>query len=207
MHQRRAVLGAPRAELGGREPLQRDDFLVERSRFLADDAATEAKAQEGDVLRGVVPAVDADQARRLEAVRGLLEHLAPARLDQRLAGVEVAGRLVEHQPSVYLLLNEQKPAAALHHRGDRDARPPHVPHAAFLVFLRMKSAMRATPCSMACFEAAYEKRTCCPSPGTRVPKWMSASTATPASLSRRFLNSSESAAPMRRQASLTFGQT
>src|SRR5262245_15915235 len=73
--------------------------------------------------------------------------------------------------------------------------------------LRMRSAMRATPFSIASLEAAYEKRTCWPSPGTRVPKWMSASTATPASRSSRFLNSSESAAPIRRQASVTLGQT
>ena len=43
-------------------------------------------------------------------------------------------------------------------------------------------------------------------PRTREPKWMSASTATPASCSRRFLNSSESAAPIRLQASVTLGQ-
>jgi hypothetical protein len=56
-------------------------------------------------------------------------------------------------------------------------------------------------------DAAYEKRTCWPSPGTRVPKWMSARSATPASLSRRFLKSSESRAPTLRQASVTLGQT
>jgi hypothetical protein len=53
---------------------------------------------------------------------------------------------------------------------------PREPQAAFRVFLRMNSAMRSTPASICCFEAAYEKRMCCPSPGTRVPKWMSAST-------------------------------
>mgnify|MGYP003694196507 CR=1 FL=1 len=37
---------------------------------------------------------------------------------------------------------------------------------------------------------------CWPSPGTRRPKWMSASTATPASLSSRLRNSSESAQPV-----------
>ena len=38
------------------------------------------------------------------------------------------------------------------------------------------------PFSIAAFDAAYEKRMCWPSPGTRRPKWMSASTAMPASL-------------------------
>src|SRR4029079_10580706 len=104
------------------------------------------------------------------------------------------------------LLDEKELAVALDDRGDRDARPPDFLHATLRVFFRMKSAMRAAPASIACLEAAYEKRTCWPSPGTRAPKWMSASTATPASVSRRFLNSSESAAPIMRQASVTFGQ-
>ena len=54
-------------------------------------------------------------------------------------------------------------------------------------------------------DAAYEKRTCWPSPGTRAPKWMSASTATPASSSSRLRSASESAAPIIRQASVTLG--
>src|ERR1700694_19042 len=154
-----------------------------------------------------MPAVDADQARRLEAMRGLFQHLARARGAQGFTGIEMSCRLIQNQPPVAPLLDQQEPAAPLDDGGHRDARPPELPHAAFFVFLRMKSAMRCTPASMACLEAAYEKRTCWPSPGTRVPKCMSASTATPASLSRRFLKSSESAAPMRRQASVTFGQT
>src|SRR5437879_12056683 len=116
----------------------------------------------------------------------------------------MAGRLVKHPAAIDALLDEKEPPPALNYPGDGDARPPD--HAAFRVFFRMKSAMRCTPASMACLEAAYEKRTCWPSPGTRAPKWMSASTATPASASRRLRNSSESAAPTMRQASVTFGQ-
>src|SRR2546427_241921 len=102
-------------------------------------------------------------------------------------------------------LVEQAPPEVLGIRG-ADA-PPFLPHAFFLFFSGRRPPLRSPPASIACLEAAYEKRTCWPSPGTRVPKWMSASTATPASLSRRRLRSSESAAPMRRQASVTFGQT
>src|SRR6185369_5261801 len=110
----------------------------------------------------------------------------------------------EHEAAVDPFLDEKEPAAALDHCGGAYAGLPD--HAAFRVFFLMKSDMRCTPASIALLDAAYEKRTCWPSPGTRLPKWMSASTATPASFSRRLRNSSESAAPIRRQASVTFGQ-
>ena len=63
----------------------------------------------------------------------------------------------------------------------------------------------ATPAVIASFDAAYEKRMCWPSPGTRRPKCVSASTATPASCSRRLRNTSESAQPVIRHASVTLG--
>src|SRR5882762_11080003 len=74
-----------------------------------------------------------------------------------------------------------------------------------LILRRMKSDMRVTPFSIASFDAAYEKRTCWPSPGTRRPKWTSARTATPASCRSRLRNVSESAAPVILHASVTFG--
>src|SRR5688572_5577844 len=206
LYQRGAMLAASRGELLAREPVQRQDLLVERTLLHAFDAAAEAIAQEGDIRRRVVPAIDADQRSRLEAVRGLFEHLAPARRHERLVRVQMPRRLVQHPPSVDLLLDEKKTPILLDDGGHRGRRPPYH-QAAFWVFLRMNSAMRATPASIACFDAAYEKRTCWPSPGTRMPKWMSASSATPASLSRRLRKSSESRAPIMRQASVTFGQT
>src|SRR6266446_4779556 len=200
------MVAFPRLQLIDREPMQGDDLFVERAVLVEGTGlAGEAEAEERDVFRCIVPAVDAHERARLEVVRRLLQHLAAASSDERLARIQVAGRLIEHQPAVDPLFDEKEPPAALDHRGDGNARLPD--HAAFRVFLRMKSAMRSTPASIADLEAAYEKRTCWPSPGTRLPKWMSASTATPASLSRRCLKSSESAAPMRRQASVTFGQT
>src|SRR6267378_1676876 len=136
-----------------------------------------------------------------------VEREAPAGGEQRFAAIEMSRQLVQDDAPVDPLFHQQEAAVPLDDGGDSDAGPPDLAHAAFLVFLRMKSAMRCTPVSIACLEAAYEKRTCWPSPATRGPKWMSASTATPASLSRRRLKSSESAAPIRRQASVTFGQT
>ena len=128
--------------------MQRDDLAVERPVLHALDAPAEAEAQEGDVLRRVVPAVDADQRGRLEAVRGLLEHLAPAGRHQRLARIEVAGRLVQHQPAL-------DPSSTRRKRPLRSMTAATVVEGfqtsalraqAFLVFFRMKSAMRATPC-------------------------------------------------------------
>src|SRR5687768_10282040 len=206
LHERRAMGGTARTELLAREPVQRDDLLVERPLVDPLDAAAEAEAQEGDVRGRVVPAVDADERRGDEAMRRLLEHLAAARGNERLARVQVAGRLVQHEISIDRLLDQKETAVALDDGGHRRRRLPHH-QAAFLVFLRMNSARRSTPASICWGEAAYEKRTCWPSPGTRVPKWMSARSATPASLSRRFLKSSESRAPIIRQASVTLGHT
>src|SRR3989454_145214 len=198
LHERRAVLRLPAFHLPLGQPVQGNDFPVQGPIFDPLDVAPKAEAQERHVPRRVMPAVDADQARWLEAVRGLFQHLALAGGEQGFAAIEMSRRLVQDDPPVDPLFDQEEAAAALDDRGDRNAGPPDLAHAAFLVFLRMKSAMRCTPASIACLEAAYEKRTCWPSPGTRVPKWMSASTATPASLSRRRLRSSESAAPMRR---------
>src|SRR5687768_3292171 len=50
LHQRRAVLGAPRHELVAGEPVQRGDLRIQRPRIDALDAPAEAKAQEGHVL-------------------------------------------------------------------------------------------------------------------------------------------------------------
>ena len=69
-------------------------------------------------------------------------------------GIEVARRLVEHAPAVVHLLDEQKAAVRLDDSGHRHRRRRHSTHAALRVFARMKSAMRATPCSIAACDAA-----------------------------------------------------
>jgi hypothetical protein len=66
----------------------------------------------------------------------------------------VPGRLVVHEPPVHFLLDQAEPSLALHHRGDRHAGFPDRSQAALRVFFRMKSAIRATPPSIACREAA-----------------------------------------------------
>src|SRR5947207_14442990 len=110
-------------------------------------------SQERHVLRRVVPAIDADERGRLEIMRRLLEDFAAAGGDQRLARIEMARRLVEHAPAIDVLLDEEEAPAALDHGRDRDRGLPEA-HAALRVFLQMKSAMRATPASIACFDAA-----------------------------------------------------
>src|ERR1044071_2457921 len=153
LHERRAVLRAPLEELLRREPVQRDDLPVERLLHDALDAAAEAEAQERHVPRRIVPAVDADERRRLEAVRSFLEHFAPAGRHQRFAGIEMARGLVQHQPAFDALFDQEKTAVALDDGRDRRRGLPYA-HAAFFVFFRMNSAMRPTPASIACFEAA-----------------------------------------------------
>jgi len=63
------------------------DHLAARLEII--DRTGEAEAQEGDVLRREVPAVDADQGGRPDAMRGLFQDFARAGRHQRFAGVEV----------------------------------------------------------------------------------------------------------------------
>jgi hypothetical protein len=90
------------------------------------------EAQVGDVALGPRPLIDADQRRRPEAPGGLLQRLARAGGDQRLALVEVPGRLVEAQAVVGFLLDQQEAAVALDQRGDGDIGfPDTIPCRAF----------------------------------------------------------------------------
>jgi hypothetical protein len=105
--------------------VQRDDLLVERALFGTAGPAEEAEAEKRDVLRRVVPAIDADQAFGLEAVRRFLHHLAAAGGDERLAGVEMPCRLVEDETTVDAFLDEKKASVALDDGRDRHRRLPH----------------------------------------------------------------------------------
>src|SRR5919198_3513021 len=112
-------------ELRGREPVQLHDLLVELALPVGfANLAGEAEAQEGHVLSRVVPAIDADERARLKAMRCFFEHFAAACGDERLAGIEVAGGLVEHKPPVDALFDEKEPPAALDYCGDGDTRSP-----------------------------------------------------------------------------------
>src|SRR5256885_13936680 len=101
-----------------------------------------------------MPAVDAHQRGRLEAVRSFFHDFARTSRDQALAGIEMPGGLVEDQAAIDALLDEEEAPIPFDDCGDRDARPPDCVHAALRVFLRMNSAMRATPASIAFGDAA-----------------------------------------------------
>src|SRR3954469_17513859 len=132
-YERRAMVAFASVELGERQPVRRDDTLVElASRFDARGAPAEAESQERHVLRGVMPAIDADERFRLEMVRGLLEHLAAAGVDQRFTRIEMARGLVEDQPAVDPLLDQKELPVALDHGRDGHAGLPD--HAALRVF-------------------------------------------------------------------------
>src|SRR5262245_41462612 len=67
------------ADLGGGEPQHPPDLGVERpADLLAPDLAHEREAEERRVARRVPPAIDTEQMRRPEAVRGFLQRLALA---------------------------------------------------------------------------------------------------------------------------------
>src|SRR5262245_37405134 len=95
LQERRAVLCRAGADLVRREPVQADDLLVERAaRLDAIEPAGESEAEVGHVLGRIYPAIDADQCRGREAMRGLFHRLPRAGCDQGFARIEVAGGLV-----------------------------------------------------------------------------------------------------------------
>src|SRR5690606_30379069 len=127
--QRAAMQVAARADLVCVEPDRPQDAAVERPRRLVRArVAGEGETQVGDVRAAgsvlVARHVDADAGHRLDLPGGLLERLARHRLQQRLARIEVAGRLVDPHAFERRLLDQQEPAVALDHRGDGRVRFP-----------------------------------------------------------------------------------
>src|SRR5258706_10907301 len=154
LHEGRSMHRAPRRELLRREPMQRENLPVERAPWLGvPDVSAKREAQKRHVLRCVVPAIDAEQRRGRESMRRLFQHLARDRGNERLARIEMAGRLVEHPATLGFLLDEEEATFALDDRRDRYRGLPDA-HAALRVFLRMNASMRATPCSICSLDAA-----------------------------------------------------
>ena len=90
------------------------DAAIQRLRgVVIGHGAAEGKAHRGAAGAGIAPEVDADQLARGEAPRGLLAHLAHDRLEQRLAGLDVAGGLVEDQAAIDALLDDEEAAVDL----------------------------------------------------------------------------------------------
>ena len=69
--------------------------------------------------------IDADQETRHEGVSRFLERLAHDRRGQRLAALQVSGRLIEPDSFVGLFLDQQKRAVALDDGGDGDMGLPN----------------------------------------------------------------------------------
>ena len=68
---------------------------------------------------GRLPSIDADERRRIDAPARLPRAFRGGRADDRFAGFDVAGRLVEPQAVARLLLDQQEAAVALDDRRDR----------------------------------------------------------------------------------------
>ena len=93
--------------------------------------AAEGKAQVGDVVasRTLQPReIDADQRLGPERMGGFLQGLARHGVDQRLARIEMAGRVVQAQAVRRVLLDQQVAAVALGDRGHGDAGLPSLRH-------------------------------------------------------------------------------
>ena len=110
-----------------RQPERAHDAVVERarSRVMADRHAAEREAHELAARFGVAPLLHAEQAIELDVPAGLFERLAHGGVLQRLVGIEVPGRLVEHDASADVLLDEQKASVARHDGCDRHMWTPY----------------------------------------------------------------------------------
>ena len=83
-----------------------------RADVVRDDVAGEREPDEGRARVGRLPAIDADERRRRDSMAGFLERLPHGRGDQRFAGLEVAGGLVETHAGARLLLDERGSASS-----------------------------------------------------------------------------------------------
>ena len=89
------------------------DAVIERAaRQRLADVAGKGEAQVGHtIFRRRGRQMDALQMRRREDAGGLFEHFAHDRLQQRLAAIEVTGRVVEHQAAIGRAFFDQQVAA------------------------------------------------------------------------------------------------
>src|ERR1700728_1941087 len=119
-HQRGAKRCRPRGDLCLREPMGSDDRRIEHpvGGKIADRTA-EGKAH-GRVPAGAAPLIDTEQPLRREPPRGLLQHLAYHRINERFPILEVSGWLIEHQAAANALLYQQESRIAFDHGGDCD---------------------------------------------------------------------------------------
>ena len=125
LHQRAAVARGVRADFIGAQPQRAQDAGVERAAGLGGaERAGEGKAQVGDLLaaggRHEAGQVGPEQRLRAEAVRRLFQHLARAGGGQGLAGLQMAGGLVQAHAVDGFFLHHEKEAVALDDGGDGD---------------------------------------------------------------------------------------
>src|SRR5579862_677066 len=123
LHQRTAELRLPKIELRGCQPVSADDAVVERARgIMVADHAREREAQDGAIARGVVPEVNAEQGVRAEMPGGLFARFPHDRGEQSLTKLDVARGLIEQQPPVDPLLDQEEPSGDFRDGGDGNVR-------------------------------------------------------------------------------------
>jgi hypothetical protein len=97
-----------------RQPAGGDNAVIQLAiRLEAQQLAAEGKAQVGRIFLGrMLPVIDADQMRRPEVIGRFFQRFAHHGIDQRLVFFQMAGRLVEGQPDLGFLLDQQELAVA-----------------------------------------------------------------------------------------------
>lgn len=131
LDQRAAVLLRTGKDLGRRHPEGTHDALIKRpGRIMRDRPAQEGVAQVGHIDAGsrvhMSRQVNALQGNRLDRPGGFFKGFTHHRLLQRLAGIKMAGRLIQTQTERGVFLNHEQQAIAFDDRGDRRAGLPDV---------------------------------------------------------------------------------
>src|SRR5687767_15679583 len=118
------MLVTARDDLLVAQPLRIDDLGVEPpTRLVRDRARGERETHERRTVVRRLPAIDADEREWLDAPCRFLERFARGAIGQRLAGLEMPGRLVQAQSAPRPLADEQERAVTFDDGGDGHCGP------------------------------------------------------------------------------------
>src|SRR5262245_13890042 len=129
-HQRASMLGGASRELLALEPERSDDRAVEAHRGVPLPNPTRESDTQDRAPGRSLPQVDTGDGIGSELAARFFARLAHDRLGQRLAGLQVARGLVQHDAARGALLHEQEPSATLGDGRDGDVEFPG--HAAII---------------------------------------------------------------------------
>src|SRR6185437_11233876 len=124
-HQRAAQAIAESGDLGAAQPQRPANAGVERAtRVMIDRLRRKAEAHHHFAMFGTAPLLHPDQVLQRHRPAGFLQRLARGGGREALAILEMASRLVVHQPAGNFLLDHQIALAIGDHAGHGDVRAP-----------------------------------------------------------------------------------